>query len=316
MQFTDFTLDTPPTTSHGEATPINGSINSQRPRSINTGSLSSNTSSLRKRFGFGTLSRENSKNETESRAGSVWRSLSKNAKTTGDTESQAGSITKASLMRSKSTDIDTRIVNSRRPSSRDRPNTQSTINPDDQLFRPGSGHQNLSSLTTIGEASIAAVRPRKKRRSSLSDLKAARDGSDTPSWAPSPSRNVVRIPQPIQRPGSSPRTPSPTKTVPGIPTNRFGSPSRKENSPSFPKNTLTERAANRRSDEVVITACSPQKHSNTQSSIPVLKAGLKERSSLINGPESPMKAPSSPQKLRLQSPQKVNTAAYPFRIVN
>ncbi len=308
------TLDTPPASSNGEATPINGSMNSQRARSINTGSLSSNASSLRKRFGFGTLSRENSRNETESRVGSVWRTLSKNTKVTSDGDSRPGSMSKASLMRSKSTDTDARVTAPRRPVSRDRPTIQSAFSSEDQMFRPGSGHNNISNLSTIGEAPIGAVSPRKKRRSSLSDLKSAQDRSVAPSWAPLQPRKPVNVQQPVQRPGSSPRTPSPTKTLAGGSPNRFGSPSRKEKSPLMSRNTLTERAVNRRSDEVVITTYSPKKRNNSQSGIPMLKGGLRERPSPVNGAESPKKASSSPQKLKMQSPQKVSRRlSYPIR---
>lgn len=74
----------------------------------------------------------------------------------------------------------------------------------------------------------------------------------------------------------------------------------------MPRYTLTERAVNRLSDEVVITTYSPRKRINLQSTIPTLKSGIQEKQNPITGTQSAKRAPSSPQKLKLQSPQKVS----------
>jgi len=74
----------------------------------------------------------------------------------------------------------------------------------------------------------------------------------------------------------------------------------------MPRNTLTERAVNRLSDEVVITTYSPRKRTNLQSTIPTLKSGFQEKPNLVAGTQSAKRTPSSPQKLKLQSPQKVS----------
>ena len=79
------------------STPATGSMKSTR--SINAGSMNSNASSLRRKFGFGTVSRENSKHESESKVASIWRTLSKNARNPEDNHSQPPSLSKASLVR-------------------------------------------------------------------------------------------------------------------------------------------------------------------------------------------------------------------------
>ena len=289
----------------------------KRNRSINTGSLSSNASSIRKRFGFGTLSRENSKTEPESRVGQVWRTLSKKSSAEADYQSsQPSSLSKAFLSRSRSTDNDSRKPLPARPVSQDQPVVVSPFH-DESRSRPGSAHNALSNLTTIGEggAETFSSLPKKKRRSSLSDLKAVRN-SGLPSFGSpsqlrmSPSREASV--QPFQTARSNLRTPSPTKhQLPSASLDtsprRFGSPSRKENSPLAMRNTLTERAVNRKSDEIVITPLSPKKREGGQTAIPSMNRGLQERPSSQNLTSlSPKKMAASPQKLRMQSPQKVS----------
>ena len=287
----------------------------QRTRSINTGSLSSNASSIRKRFGFSALSRENSKTESESRVGQVWRNLSKKSSNEVDPQnSQASSLSKAFLSRSRSIDHDARKPLPPRPMSQDQPVPGSLLL-EESRARPGSAHNALSNLTTIGEGGAETFTsiPRKKRRSSLSDLKDLRK-SGIPSFGSpsqlrmSPSRESSVPPFQVAR--SSLRTPSPTKfhqpssSLDASP-KRFASPNRKENSP-MPCNTLTERAVNRKSDEAVIKPLSLKKYGEGQTGIPLMQKGLHERVTSRNPPSlSPKKTASSPQKLRMQSPQKV-----------
>lgn len=83
----------------------------------------------------------------------------------------------------------------------------------------------------------------------------------------------------------------------------------------LPKNTLTERAVNRLSDEVVISASSPSKRTDLKSGIPVSttkhNCGSPEQRSLESSKRdrtastTTTTAPSSPQKLKLQSPRKL-----------
>ncbi|KAF7543660.1 hypothetical protein G7046_g9955 [Stylonectria norvegica] len=138
-----------------------------------TPSLVSTTSSLRRKFGFDTLLRQNSKDERSS----VWRTLSKHR---NPATGEVSSLSKASLGRSRSIDdnaLPKKLV--RRPGSRDRPPIAGAFDED----RPGSSHRVLE---TIGEPEneVPVHRSRrKKRRSSLSDLKslmAAASLSDAP----------------------------------------------------------------------------------------------------------------------------------------
>ncbi len=294
--------------------------------STNTGSISSNASSLRKRFGFSTnnsLSRENSKSESESKVSSVWRTLSKSSRGTTNGDSQPASISKATLSRSRSTDIDGRLETPKRPSSRDRPAVLGAFSFEEPVYRPGSAYNNPSGLGTIGEAASTPKEssPRKKRRSSLSDLNSLQSSPATPSWSPLTPRKHIYPQQPTQQLAPSPRTPSPTKLqntsfLDASPLTRFSAPNRKENSPSaLPRNTLTERASNIKSEEAVPTSLSQAKKRNDSiSGIPTLKAGLKERTPIPNNKNNnnnnaesspPRKLPASPQKLKMQSPQKV-----------
>lgn len=303
-------IDTTPTNSAGAGSDsMTDSL--KRARSINTGSLSSNASSLRKRFGFGTPSRENSKLESDSKVGSVWRTLSKTTKNTSDGDSQPPSLSKASLLRSKSTDTDARGLSPARPSSRDRVTTMAAFAQEETLTRPGSGHTNPSTLSTIGEF-VPVGTPnvlKKKRRSSLSDLKGVYGFSGTPTWSSVDLRKPKTPEQPTNPIKTTPRIPSPTRQdhgsrVAGSP-QRFGSPSRQVGSASAPVvSPLTERAVNRKCDEVVITTLGPKKRTESQSGIPTLLKG--DSRSITSPPASPIKkTPPSPQKLRMQSPQKV-----------
>ncbi|KAI9821856.1 MAG: hypothetical protein M1827_002438 [Pycnora praestabilis] len=308
---------TPPGTS-GAGTPATGSLNSMtRTRSANTESLSSNASSFRRRFGFAnnnTLSRENNKSEAESKVGSVWRTLSKTARGGAAGEIHPASMSKASLTRSKSTDIDARVVSPSRPASRDRPTVLGAFSFEDAMYRPGNEHNNSSTLSTIGEGSSSdrVGSPRKKRRSSLSDLISLQTSVAAPTWSSSTPRKPNQVQQSPQQRGISPKIPLPSRGL-NSPLYCTGSPSRtgtinrKENSPVTARNTLTERANNIRSDEIIITSYNSAKRSNgLTSGIPTLKGGLKERPTILNGADSTLKKnSSSSQKLRMQSPQKL-----------
>ena len=296
---------------------------------MNTGSLSSNASSLKRRFGLGTLSRENSKNESESKVASIWRSLSKNARSPGESHSQPPSLSKASLGRSRSTDTDNRMLPPLRPVSRDRPTTSVSMTQDEPKHRPGSAHLNTSMLSSIGEGTPTKVLPlpkKKHRRSSLSDITSIRDPDVIAAWSPLQPRKLGNVNSKIATP---PRTSSPIKQSPsqgvtkqspqssGIP-RRFGSPQRKENSPvretsprksnspSVPRTPSSKLADKKKSEEVVITSYSPQKRQVSRSGIPAPKGGLSERAWPPNSTTNLLKTPSqSPQKLRMQSPQKL-----------
>lgn len=311
----------------GEGKNVSGTGSLTRTRSFNTGSLSSNASSLKRRFGLGHLSRENSKNEPESKVASIWRTLSKNARSPGDNHSQPASLSKASLIRSRSTDTDSRMLPPLGPVSHGRPTTSGSASLDEPKSRPGSSHLNTSTLSSIGEGTPTKVTmlPKKKRRSSLSDLQLLKDPDLGSPWSPLQPRKLTNFQSGNGSFGTSPRAPLPVKRPSsqdspqpsGIP-RRFGSPQRKENSPIretsppklgsplMPRTPTANVAVKQRSDEVLITSFSPQKRQTSRSGIPAPKGGLAERTWPPNGPVTPAKkSAQSPQKLRMQSPQKI-----------
>lgn len=306
----------------GFSTPNYGSVDSKG-RSTAAGSLNSNTS-LRKRLGFGTLTRENSKSENESKVGSLWRSLSKNS----HGESQPPSLSKAgpaSLGRSNSTDANMR-VSPKRPSSRDRPTVLGAF-----PFEGGASPHGRSffgaALKTIGEVETTAGPPRKKRRSSLSDLKALQFADNAPTWSPQTPRRPDSSHRNVKQTSVSPGTPSRTTPLQikqsSIPTpTRLGSPMRKENSPANVLDRVRPKSISmkqEKQEEVTIKAYSPsKKRTESVSAIPTLKptgAGLSERPTSGNTIKVPPSTPRSPtkpggsasptKKLKMQSPQKL-----------
>lgn len=286
-------------------------------RSMNTSSMTSNASSFRKRFGFGTLSRENSKHESESRVGNVWRALSKKASTEG--LSAPSSLSKSFLSRSRSTDNDHRKPATSRPTSQDRPT--STNSYDEVHSRPGSAHNTVSKLSTIGEGATETNQqlPKKKRRSSLSDLHALNESGITSFGSPAGTPRS-RMPDngisPFQTGRMALRTPSPTKpkysSPLGSPARQLGSPTGKENSPSVSALAYKERAANAKSDQALLKQLSPRKRQTSQSKIPSPKRDGPARASPPAFSLSPKKSTVSPQKMRIQSPQKVCYLSPPF----
>ncbi|KAL9603221.1 MAG: hypothetical protein Q9179_002260 [Wetmoreana sp. 5 TL-2023] len=326
-----------------EASPGTSSVSNSlhRNRSINTGSLSSNASSLKKRFGFGNISRENSKSESDSKVASVWRTLSKNARSPGDAQKKPASLSKGSLIRSRSTDTDPRILPPLRPSSRDIPTPPDASPRSGANSRPTSSHINMSVLSTIGEntPTKAPGLLKKKRRSSLSDLKPVQDSSATTPWLPLQPR---RLPQSSGSRGTPPRPPSDrtqgSRFIPSVDYShrlgsperfgslrqkspqRFGSPPQKENSPSqtgSPKKTgspsiqcyqYKKPPAPTEVSEVTIKSLSPKKRIPSSTGVSTARGGLTERAWPPNNAAniSPTKTSQpSPQKLRMQSPQKL-----------
>jgi len=320
-----------------------GTSNAQkRPRSVNSASITSNTSSLRRKFGFGIglLSRENSKSEPESKAAAVWRSLSKS--TRGDANA-VDTITRTALHRSHSTDVDFRNPQSRPVSQDGSMAAQRPPSSGDSLPSGVSSPQNPA-LSTIGEhpTFIPTPPPRKKRRSSLSDLKTLEfPQKASPAWS-SPASRLPPLAQRFNVDKSLPSSPMHSTPSSKGGSGRFGSPTRepirsklppsfrKENSPG-PAKALDgvqqrPKSSEGRTADVVITArpmsgiptfspkgSSPPKHGTA--STPV-RIGLAERP----GAENIIKKPSpheekstrtavtetgSPKKLRMQSPQKL-----------
>jgi hypothetical protein len=236
-----FPVDTPSC-----PTPNFGSMDGKS-RHNHSGSINS-SSSLRRRFGFGNLSRENSKSENESKVSSLWRSLSSKSHSQ---EYLAASVAKAGTQSvGRSNSIDNGRHSPKRPSSRDRPTVLGA-------FQHDSGSQSSrSALGTIGEIPpsrlAVPVQPRRKRRSSLSDLTVLNFADDAPAWSsqtprrpdgPLPRNREPKEPREKKDPRESispPRTPLRTavsahKHTSSIPAPmRLGSPIRKENEPAPP----------------------------------------------------------------------------------
>ncbi|KAH7189386.1 uncharacterized protein B0J16DRAFT_339492 [Fusarium flagelliforme] len=249
-----------------------------------TPSLASNTSSLRRKFGFDTLLRQNSKDDRSS----VWRQLS----------------------RSRSIDDNTIPKKlARRPGSRDRPPIAGAF---DEIQRPGSSHRLLE---TIGEPETERPpptprSPKKKRRSSLSDLKnlMATTTLDDGEESPQPLQDAKQTSEKLN--ATSPKTtPSRIPISPGVAQTMRVS-RQKENVLDMLQPSLLDPSPLEPSDETVRRP-SPLKlhrHSKTLSSsnIPTLRPYR----SAPPGAESPPRPNSSPsrrgtQRLRLQSPQKL-----------
>ncbi|KAK4134561.1 hypothetical protein BT67DRAFT_441728 [Trichocladium antarcticum] len=268
-------------------------------RSQKSGSVTSNTSSLRRKLGFDLL-RQNSKTDTD--RPSMWRTLSKHSKT--PSSGDASSMSKAS--RSKSVDLGPNYTlpnRLRRPASRDRPPVAGAF--DDIQHRPGSSHRLLE---TIGEPEVAEPvdpkPPKKKRRSSLSDLKSLMEAASLEEPPLMPLR--INKQQTSEKFNSVPRPPSRSKLPisPQSPTPPLRSSRQKENS----GDPFQPPQAESPDDEK--GTCRGRAKTITISQIPTLKPV-----SRIPGPplaESPSRPSSSPgkppgpsQKLRLQSPQKL-----------
>jgi hypothetical protein len=290
-----------------------GSMSGTRTKSA-TGSVTSNASSFRKRFAD-TLLRGNSKKDKDDERPPLWRTLSKSNRNPATGEPIPSSLSKgSSLNRSRSIESP-----GRRPASRDRPTVMGAF---DERPSSSNGLATANRLSTIGASPPPEVKkelekPKKKRRSSLSDLKtlmaAATLGGSCDS-SPEAKKSMTF--------NSSPRTPSPTKipVAGGIMDRnrssmfRSGSPHQKNDSPllystSRPVGSLTERPQNimSNSENVAIKdlwSLSPTKsHGKTtslSSNIPTLRGRAPSAGRPLSSPPKP-----SPQKLRLQSPQKL-----------
>jgi hypothetical protein len=266
--------------------PINDSLRSKQ--SANANSISSGASSLRKRFGlgFGTLPRDNSKADGDSNITNIWRSLSKKA--SGDGESQPASLSRSFLSRSRSKDKMDRKTHSR-PGSQDQPPSTGSSQPEARS-RPGSAHNTLSNLSSIGEVPKPEnIVPRKKRRSSLSDLQDLHiSGANTFDYTPGRA-SPGKLPFPADRAAAKmPNTPTRTVGHGGL-ASSSDSPINRASPSMIPQRTLTERAVNRTGD-VTIHSFSAKKREGLPSTLPVPDRGLQERTSA--GPNKGLYSPS------------------------
>jgi len=256
-----------------------------------TGSMTSNTSSLRKKFGFDNLLlRQNSKTDTDNRP-SVWRSLSKHARHPATGE--PSSLSRSAVTRTNSIDagIPLGTHKMRRPGSRDRPPIAGAF--DDAFSRPTSSQK----LETIGEPAdeITHKPSRRKRRSSLSDLKRLMEATSLDDELP--IQPLSHMKETSDKFNSTPRVPSPSK-IPISP-NSFRSSKQKEN---------VEDVFNSASPSIESSTKTPKTHLKvlSTSNIPTLKPSQDAPADLVESPTRPATSPTkAPGKLRLQSPQKL-----------
>ncbi|VBB84158.1 Putative Rho guanine nucleotide exchange factor gef2 [Podospora comata] len=302
-----------------------------------SGSVTSNTSSLRRKFGFDTLLRQNSKNDERP---SVWRTLSKHA-SKAPVPGESASLGKNS--RSKSIDISLNFPTQgrlRRPASRDRPPIAGAF--DDIEHRPGSSNRYLETIGEPHDEPTETKLVKKKRRSSLSDLKTlmAAANIDDPEEQLMPLR--VSRQQTAEKFNSTPRpqsmvfsrvSTSPTKASPSrIPispqppsssTSTFRSSRQKENDPILHHDikTPSEKEGDGSEEDSGKTSYDRARARTIAiSQIPTLKPNSRIPGATIFPPplESPAnvrpgtgtssipRTPSTPgQRLRLQSPQKL-----------
>ncbi|KAI1432223.1 hypothetical protein GGR50DRAFT_622173 [Xylaria sp. CBS 124048] len=273
------------------------SINSatREPKS-HSGSMTSSTSSLRRKFGFDNLlMRQNSKSESDVRS-SVWRSLSKHARqqSAGDT----ASLPRSSRARTNSVDvgISSRTNRLRRPGSRDRPPIAGAF--DDSVSRPSSSQK----LETIGEPDdeMGLKASGRKRRSSLSDLKSLMEAAtiDTDELSIQPLSHMKET---SERFNSVPRPSSPSR----IPVN--------PNALQYSNSLAFRSSKHRENIENAFRPVSPSDDSLrnghhkmlSASSIPTLKPS-RDSGAEGESPTRPMTSPSkSSSRLRLHSPQKL-----------
>lgn len=299
---------------------LEGTLTCDQTKSVsqNTGSMGSNASSFRKRFGF-SLHREGSKHDGESKVSSILRNLSKGK---GATDSEPGTP-KGSLLRSKSIDVDANPLPFSRPGSRG--DRHMAMASQEQITRPESSQDPTGSISSSirGISTNGVVKVRRKRRSSLSDLRpptASTDTSGSSSSRPvTPGSNLPR--SEVMTPTRQTRPPTGHDSTPsarGTSPAKVGSPSRaspsRVRSPARPvtpsrKENVDPRVpqAERSPLKNVDNYGSPTEDSKRRaraSSIPTRGTGLREHPSLVNGSD-PRRSPAKTQKLRMQSPQKV-----------
>lgn len=300
-----------------------------------SGSLTSNTSSLRRKFGFDNLLRQNSKNEGDRQ--SMWRTLSKHSRhpASGD------SLGRSAVERSQTIDIGGPNVPNklRRPGSHDRPRVAGAF--DDlhvrppSAHRPGSSHHLESNLETIGEPETEMLEPpkslKKKRRSSLSDLKNLMDTTEVETVEEPPTMPLNISKQTSEKFNSAPRIPPPSK----IPISPTSTRSSKSNSPpGLSKIPITPKSQSMRTPRarepprteplrhVFATPQPPsasvppltrRKHAKTMSTsnIPNLKPTRMPTAGAYSPTHSDLSrattssSRSSAQRLKLQSPQRL-----------
>jgi len=157
-----------------------------------TGSIGSKASSLSRRLGFGSLRRDNSKND-QGKNGSGLRAWSKTALATDGSN-------KSILLRAKSIDLGTGFSNQHRMQSRDRTRMAGVSEQSEEdVPHTGRSLDQIVESRTLDSESVAQLK--KKRRSSLSDLnELLQTPGANPVWMSSKPR---AIPAPQRSPPMS-----------------------------------------------------------------------------------------------------------------
>lgn len=305
-----------------------------------TGSITSNTS-LRRRFADTVFRQASTKSDTDHRP-SVWRTLSKTTRSvaTGDQYASKPSLGRAHSI--ESPDRKTRPASRDRPTVMgafdERPGSSDSIAPKSRLSTIGASPPPEDSNDNGTTRSS-----KKKRRSSLSDLKSLMAQATIGPMTPSPEQQPVTTTPPNKIANSPPRTPSPVKVpasplkITKVPANGSimdrdrslmyrSSPALKENLPIITSpdridridrsmGNLTERAQNIMSSLDSTPFASPIKeqwragHNKTvslSSNIPTLRGTPRDPSRPITSYANNLNGTiKSPQRLRLQSPQKL-----------
>ncbi|OAA48427.1 Rho guanyl nucleotide exchange factor [Metarhizium rileyi] len=274
-----------------------------------TGSITSNASSLRRKFGLNALLRQNSQDERPS----VWRNLSKHRNpATGETSSSS----RGALHRVHSVDdnsLPKRLH--RRPMSRERPPIAGAF--DETPQRPSSSHRLDFPLDTIGEPSptdrvaSATKGPRKKRRSSLSDLKGLMAAATLDDEPIQPLQTTKQTSGRINTNPPSPKAPPPSK-IPISPSAaealRASRQREKENVADSSK-TVRYHASEQSGSNPSKPPDSPSKISRHSKALSIASIPTLRHTKSASGVDPPTRpgspARSNAQRLRIQSPQKL-----------
>ncbi|OAA59322.1 rho guanyl nucleotide exchange factor [Cordyceps fumosorosea ARSEF 2679] len=257
-----------------------------------TGSVASNTSSLRKKFGLESLMRQNKDDRPE--RPSVWRSLSKHRNpATGEPSSISRRTMRHGLMGEDGTLP--RLLQ-RGNSARERPTVAGAF---DAPSRPTSSHRAEFPLNTIGEPQHESATPSRfkhKRRSSLSDLKSLMEAASLDDEGDTT--------QPLQLSNQTPGKAN-TPAGPRLQRDISGCSQQKENTNAA--GSVRSFDSGREPSKMPSPVKSVVKHAKalSVSSIPMLKPVQLGPFTAGSAGKSSGRLTRSPARIRLQSPQRL-----------
>ncbi|KAK3190854.1 hypothetical protein K4F52_003171 [Lecanicillium sp. MT-2017a] len=278
-----------------------GSIRSARQAEASmTGSVTSNASSLRKKFGLDMLLRPGKEEKADRERPSMWRSLSKHR---NPMAGESGSVSRGGGREGVLADDNSfprRIQ--RGNSARERPPVAGAF---EDPQRPTSSHRLEFPLNTIGEPKserAASATSKKKRRSSLSDLRSLMTAA---SLEEEPSQPLQLTKQTSEKVNAIPKTSSPSKLPVGHGNQSLQSSPLKKSSAGL--QDMTAAPATEGSEKQGSPTKGVRAHNKafSISNIPTLKPSNQRASGDQSGqpPSSPTRQQA--QRLKLQSPQKL-----------